>query len=187
MKKRRRKKERKKEEAPNVKVLMSFFSFACACETISIRTHSIDSRFVIGPSNMLFTGVYVGICQPGNFTGWGSEGVKKLIRKIFMFTHFILFYFGPALGQNWWWPSYSIALFLPCYKTIAFGQNSLVVVLRWFAFRSKPNDISTYFTRLYVVGSSFALFEVTDSGGRNSDLLLKYIYRLSAPSACLAA
>ena len=130
---------------------------------------------------------YVGICQPGNFTGWGSEGVKKLIRTIFMFTHFILFYFGPALGQNWWWPSYSIALFLPCYKTIAFGQNSLVVVLRWFAFRSKPNDISTYFTRLYVVGSSFALFEVTDSGGRNSDLLLKYIYRLSAPSACLAS
>ena len=37
---------------------------------------SIKSRFVIGPSNILFAGVYVSIFQPGNFTGWGSEGVN---------------------------------------------------------------------------------------------------------------
>ena len=38
--------------------------------------HSIESRFVIEPSDILFAGVYVGTFQPGDFTGWGSEGVK---------------------------------------------------------------------------------------------------------------
>ena len=31
---------------------------------------------VVVPSNILFTGVYVCTFQPGNFIGWGSEGVK---------------------------------------------------------------------------------------------------------------
>ena len=38
--------------------------------------HSTESRFVTGPSNTLFAGVYVCTFQPGNVTGWGSEGVK---------------------------------------------------------------------------------------------------------------
>ena len=38
--------------------------------------HSVRRRFVAGPSNILFAGVYVYTFQPGNFTGWGSEGVK---------------------------------------------------------------------------------------------------------------
>ena len=38
--------------------------------------HSIDSRFVIGPSDTLFADVYVRTFLPGNFTGWGREGVK---------------------------------------------------------------------------------------------------------------
>ena len=38
--------------------------------------HSIDNRFVTGPSRILFEGVYVGTFQPGNFTGCGSEGVN---------------------------------------------------------------------------------------------------------------
>ena len=29
-----------------------------------------------GPSSILFAGVHVSTFQPGNFTGWGSEGVK---------------------------------------------------------------------------------------------------------------
>ena len=37
---------------------------------------SIKSRLVIGQSNILFGGVYVCTFQPGNFTDWGSEGVK---------------------------------------------------------------------------------------------------------------
>ena len=39
--------------------------------------HSIKSGFVIGSSDILFGGVYVCTFQPGNFTGWGSEGVKE--------------------------------------------------------------------------------------------------------------
>ena len=31
---------------------------------------------LIGPSNILFGGVHVCTFQPGNFTGWGSAGVK---------------------------------------------------------------------------------------------------------------
>ena len=38
--------------------------------------HSIESRFVTGPSDMLFAGMYVCTFQPGNFTGWGYEGVN---------------------------------------------------------------------------------------------------------------
>ena len=40
--------------------------------------HSIKSRFVIGPSNVLFA-----VCafQPGNFTGRGSEGVKEFTKN----------------------------------------------------------------------------------------------------------
>ena len=38
--------------------------------------HSIESRLVIGPSNILFAGVYVSIFQPGNFPSWDSEGVN---------------------------------------------------------------------------------------------------------------
>ena len=43
--------------------------------------HSVKSRFVIGPSNILFAGVYIYMCtfQPGNRTGWGSEGVNNHI------------------------------------------------------------------------------------------------------------
>ena len=29
-----------------------------------------------GPSNILFVGVYACTFQPGNFTGWASEGVN---------------------------------------------------------------------------------------------------------------
>ena len=39
--------------------------------------HGTESRFVIGPSNILFSGVYVSTFQPGNFAAWGSEGVKS--------------------------------------------------------------------------------------------------------------
>ena len=35
-----------------------------------------ESRFVIGPSNVLSAGVYVCTFQPGNLAGCGSEGVK---------------------------------------------------------------------------------------------------------------
>ena len=53
----------------------------CVCvtvwhEEISIKMLNIKSRFVIGPSNILYTGMHVYTFQPGNFTGCGSEGVK---------------------------------------------------------------------------------------------------------------
>ena len=41
--------------------------------------HSIESKFVIGPSDIMFPGVCVCCFQPGNFTGCGSEGVKIII------------------------------------------------------------------------------------------------------------
>ena len=41
-----------------------------------MKMYSIDSRFVLGPSNILFAGVYVCTFQPGHFTGWGGEGVN---------------------------------------------------------------------------------------------------------------
>ena len=37
---------------------------------------SIESRFVIGPSNILFGSVHKCNFEAGNCTTWGSEGVK---------------------------------------------------------------------------------------------------------------
>ena len=43
---------------------------------ISIKVHSIESKCVTGPSNILFGGGYVCTFDARNFTGWGSEGVN---------------------------------------------------------------------------------------------------------------
>ena len=52
-----------------------FFPFARAHQKISIKMHSIESRFPVGPSNILFAaGVHVCTFQLGNFIG--SEVVK---------------------------------------------------------------------------------------------------------------
>ena len=59
-------------------VIMAFPPIALERERISIKMHSIKSRFVTGPSNILFAGVYVSTFQPGGFTGWGSEGVNAV-------------------------------------------------------------------------------------------------------------
>ena len=40
---------------------------------------SVESRFVIGSSDILSAGVYVCTFQPGNFTGCGRKGVKRLV------------------------------------------------------------------------------------------------------------
>ena len=62
---------------PNLKPLRPFSPFASARERISIKTHSTESRFVTGPSNVLFAGAYVSTFQPGNVSSWGSEGVSS--------------------------------------------------------------------------------------------------------------
>ena len=50
-----------------------------ACERNFIKTRSLESRFVIaiGQENIPFAGTSVHL-QPRNFTGWGSEGVKRV-------------------------------------------------------------------------------------------------------------
>ena len=54
-----------------------FVSFlAPACEGTSITTHGVESGCVIGPESIRFLCTPC-IFQPGNFTGWGSEGVKR--------------------------------------------------------------------------------------------------------------
>ena len=63
-------------KAPNLKPLRLFDPFPWAHQKISTKMHSIESRFVIGPSNILFARIYVCNFQPRNFTGWGSERVK---------------------------------------------------------------------------------------------------------------
>ena len=64
--------EKRPTEALNLKSLRLFPIFAGALEKTSTKMHSIESKVVTGPSNMLFAGVYVCTFQPGNFTNWGS-------------------------------------------------------------------------------------------------------------------
>ena len=61
-----------------LQIIQAFYPFARGM--ISIKMHTIASRFVIGPSNILFASLYVYTFQPGSFTGWGSEGVNKLYK-----------------------------------------------------------------------------------------------------------
>ena len=61
---------------PNLKSARCFFPYAWARERISIKVHSIESRFVTGPSDILFACMYVCTFQPGNFTSWGIERGK---------------------------------------------------------------------------------------------------------------
>ena len=51
---------------------------------------SVESRFVIAPSNILFGSVHRCNFEPGNFTGWGSEGVNALFLAYFYFS--VLFF-----------------------------------------------------------------------------------------------
>ena len=64
-------------KVPNLKQLRPCSPFGCARGKICIKLHSTESRFVTGPSNSLFAGMYKRIFQPGNFTGWGSERVQE--------------------------------------------------------------------------------------------------------------
>ena len=64
---------------PNLKSLRLISSAAWAPERTSIKTYSIESRFVIGPSDILFAGMHVCTFQPANFTGWRIEGVKMAL------------------------------------------------------------------------------------------------------------
>ena len=66
-------------KVPNLKSLSRFFPplHERTRERTSIKMHSIESRFVIGSSNILPGGVYVCSFQPVNLTGCGSEGVKR--------------------------------------------------------------------------------------------------------------
>ena len=54
------------------------FFFTLACERIFIKTYSTESRCDIEPENRLFAGMAVHF-QPGNVTGWGSEGVNNVL------------------------------------------------------------------------------------------------------------
>ena len=47
----------------------------------------IESRFAVGPSNILFAGVFPCTFQTENFTGWGSEVVNgSVITNLTMST-----------------------------------------------------------------------------------------------------
>ena len=58
-----------------------------------IKMHSTESKFVIGPSNILFAGVYMCTFQPINFTGWGSEGVKLTTCTVCRWGHPVRLWF----------------------------------------------------------------------------------------------
>ena len=48
-------------------------------EKISFKVCSIESRFVIGPSNILFVGVYAGTFQPGSLTTGVAKELKAYL------------------------------------------------------------------------------------------------------------
>ena len=62
-----------------------FFSSSTSNEQVKgflSKCTVLKVRFVTAPSNVLFAGVYVCIFQPGYFTAWVSEGVKRLLERM---------------------------------------------------------------------------------------------------------
>ena len=53
--------------------------------------HSIESRFVTGPSNILFVDVYLNTFQPRNVTSWGTEGVNVKLCRLFVEVKVLLY------------------------------------------------------------------------------------------------
>ena len=43
---------------------------------------SMENRFLLVPSDILFASLYVCIFQPRNFTSWGSEAVNRRLRGV---------------------------------------------------------------------------------------------------------
>ena len=70
------KKKKRPTKVPNLKSLRSFFPLHMITWKDVYENSKYWSRFLIIPSNILFTSVYMCTFQPGNFTGWGSEGVN---------------------------------------------------------------------------------------------------------------
>ena len=71
--------EKRAMKVQNLKPFSPFvFCFALACERMFIKTHSTESRCVIGPENMQARPCSF---QQGNFTGSGSEGVNNRLKK----------------------------------------------------------------------------------------------------------
>ena len=64
-------------KVPNLKTLTLFYPFAWARERISIKMLNAESRFVLGPSNILFAGMCACTFRPRNVTSCGSKGVKQ--------------------------------------------------------------------------------------------------------------
>ena len=62
----------------NLKLFMFSFSH-CRVDRFSSKRIALKVD-VIGPGNILFAGAIVRI-QPGNFTGWGSEGLMKAYQR----------------------------------------------------------------------------------------------------------
>ena len=69
-------KRKRPTKVPNLKSLRSFFPLHMITWKDVYENSKYWSRFLIIPSNILFTSVYMCTFQPGNFTGWGSEGVN---------------------------------------------------------------------------------------------------------------
>ena len=81
-------------------------------EVISVKMHSTDSRFVIGPSKILIAGVYVSTFQPRNLTSWGqwlNEGVNFWLKcrrrknKPVMNCWGIIFWTGRPYSKSGCW------------------------------------------------------------------------------------
>ena len=127
---------------PNVKSLRWLFPTWQEHVKGDIKIYSIESRFVTGPSNILSAGVYVCTFPPGNFTGWGSEGVN-VSRLIFpMCCHRLgSIKSGVSGGAFSWWHSHTLHLFI-----------DLLVVPRWvsrahipsIAFRHLPPNSARF-------------------------------------------
>ena len=73
--------------------------------------HSIESRVVIGPSNMLFAGVYMSTFEPGNLRAGAAvkTGLNMVNTKLSPKRYFYFFFLLPntdsaglTLVKRWW-------------------------------------------------------------------------------------
>ena len=136
-----------------------------ACERIFIKTHSTESRSVVGPEPIQARPC---IFQPGNFTGWGNEEVNAL--RVVVFTTFFTCRFSLHDRYSchvWPWMSEFGGAILRCFTLSRF------TILRMYR-STKPKDSfnslfkATFYSVSWVrkrVNSCTAFYVVTSQRG----------------------
>ena len=122
---------------PNFIPLIFFCLLRMNTWKVSIKTHSIENRFVTGPSDILFSSVHVCTFEPDKITGWGSEGVNVWL--LLLYAHVFVCVSEEERDHELAWFGWSTLSKYLCLQTL-FSVNRFLLLhmlFDWHIIRIK--------------------------------------------------